>query len=98
MSRVLTVAREYGSGGGHIACTVAERLGWNLLDKALVEAIARSAQVDPDLARQYDERVDSWLHRISRRSLWHGAFAKESRRSVMQRSLMRKQWLNSGEI
>jgi cytidylate kinase len=40
----------------------------------LVEAIARSAQVDPELAQRYDERVDSWLHRINRRGLWHGTF------------------------
>jgi cytidylate kinase len=74
MFRVLTVAREYGSGGGLIARAVAEKLGWNLLDKALVEAIARSARVDPHLAQRFDERCDSWLHRVSRRGLWHGAF------------------------
>lgn len=74
MFRVLTVAREFGSGGGQIARRVSEKLGWNVLDKALVEAIARAAQVDPDLARHYDERIDSWLHRVSRRGLWHGAF------------------------
>jgi cytidylate kinase len=74
MFQILTVAREYGSGGGRIARVVAEKLGWNLLDKALVDAIAKSARVDPDLARQYDERVDSWLHRVSRSGLWHGAF------------------------
>jgi cytidylate kinase len=74
MFRVLTVAREYGSGGGLIARSVAEKLGWNLLDKALVEAIAGSAQVDPNLARRYDERCDSWMHRVSRKGLWHGAF------------------------
>jgi len=74
MFRVLTVAREYGSGGGLIARKIAERLGWDLLDKGLVERIARIAQVDPELAQEYDERVDSWLHRASRRGLWHGAF------------------------
>lgn len=74
MFRVLTVAREFGSGGGSIARRIAEILGWDLLDKALVEAVARTAQVDPELARRYDERVDSWLHRVSRRGLWHGAF------------------------
>lgn len=74
MFRVLTVAREFGSGGGRIARRVSGKLGWNVLDKALVEAIARAAQVEPDLARRYDERVDSWLHRVSRRGLWHGAF------------------------
>jgi len=74
MFRVLTVAREYGSGGGLIARRIAEKLGWDLLDKALVERISRIAQVDPELAQQYDEHVDSWLHRASRRGLWHGAF------------------------
>jgi len=72
--RVLTVAREYGSGGGRIARSIADGLGWKLLDRTLMETIAQSAQVDPELARRYDEQVDSWLHRISRRGLWHGAF------------------------
>jgi cytidylate kinase len=74
MFRVLTVAREYGSGGGAIAQQVAENLGWNLLDKHLIEAVAQAAQVNTETARRYDEDVDSWAHRISRRGLWHGAF------------------------
>jgi cytidylate kinase len=74
MFKVLTVAREFGSGGGAIAQKIAERLQWPLLDKSLVYAIANQASVDPELVRRYDERVDSWLHRISRASLWHGSF------------------------
>jgi len=74
MFRVLTVAREFGSGGGAIAQTVADSLKWNLLDRALIDKIARAAQVDAETARQCDERVDSWVHRMSRRGLWHGAF------------------------
>ena len=74
MFRVLTVAREFGSGGAKIARKVSERLGWKLLDKALIEQIANAARVDPELVRRFDERIDSWLHRVSRRGLWHGAF------------------------
>ena len=74
MYRALTVAREYESGGDRIAALVAKRLGWKLLDSALIEEIANLAHVDPQLAREFDERVDSWLHRVSRRALWHGAF------------------------
>jgi cytidylate kinase len=72
--RVLTVAREFGSGGAEIARQLAERLGWSLLDNALVLRIAQAAQVDPDLARRFDERVDPWLHRVARRGLSAGAF------------------------
>lgn len=71
--RALTVAREYGSGGAAVAKLVAARLGWRLLDNALVQEIARAAQVSPELARQFDERLDSWLHRVSRVALWQGA-------------------------
>jgi cytidylate kinase len=72
--RVLTVAREFGSGGAEIARRLAAQLGWNLLDNSLVMQIAQSAHVDPELARRYDERVDSWLHRVTRRGIWGGAF------------------------
>ncbi len=72
--RVLTVGREFGSGGAEIARKLAAQLGWNLLDNALVTQIAQSAQVDPALARHYDERVDSWLHRVTRSGMWSGAF------------------------
>jgi cytidylate kinase len=74
MFRVVTVGREFGSGGAAIARRVADRLGWRLLDEALVRDIAARAKIDADLARKYDEAVDSWLHRIGRASLWQGAF------------------------
>ncbi len=67
--RVLTVSREFGSGGGRIAKTIAERLGWKLLDSALIEAVASAAQVDPNLVQHYDEHVDGWLQRINRQAI-----------------------------
>ena len=72
MFRVLTISREFGSGGGQVARLAAARLGWRVLDQNLIAEIARAAHVDPELARQFDERIDSWVHRVSRRSLWHG--------------------------
>jgi hypothetical protein len=40
---------------------------------ALVEAIARAADVDCGTARRYDECIDSWFHRL-RKALWHGGY------------------------
>ena len=76
MFRVLTIAREYGSGGGLIGRSIAEQLGWKLLDKAFIENIARAAKDDPQLARRFDERTDSWLERLAHQGagLWRGAF------------------------
>jgi cytidylate kinase len=76
MFRVLTISREYGSGGAAVGRSLSEHLGWNLLDKAFIENIARAAKVDPQLARQFDERTDSWLERLAHQGagLWRGAF------------------------
>ncbi len=71
--RVITVGGEYGSGRADIAHEAAVALGWNLVDRSLIDAIARTAQVDPALARRYDECIDSWFHRL-RKALWHGGF------------------------
>jgi cytidylate kinase len=69
MFRVLTVAREFGSGASAIAKKVAQRLGWTLLDEELIGAIARAGAVDVETARRYDERVDSRWHRFNRDAL-----------------------------
>ena len=71
--RVVTVAREYGSGGAAIAARLAQRLGYQLLDRALVERIAKEARIDPDLAEKLDEHVDPWARRVGR-ALWYGGF------------------------
>ena len=63
--RALTVSREFGSGGGRIAQTIAGWLGWKLLDNEIITAIARAAHVDSKVVRRYDEHVDSWLRRIN---------------------------------
>jgi len=73
MYRILTVGREYGSGGGPIAALVAKQLGWQLLDNALIEKIAQKAQVDPNLAGRYDECLDSWFHRLTKGAFGRGA-------------------------
>jgi len=67
--RVLTVSREYGSGGSDIAHLIARDLGWRLVDKELIGEISRKGRVSQSEAAAFDERVDPWIHRISR-SIW----------------------------
>ncbi len=65
MYRVVTVAREYASGGARIAQLLADRLGWKLLDRCLVERIAEAASVEPRVAEKYDERLDPWFNKLA---------------------------------
>ncbi len=62
--RIITVEREYGSGGALIARQLADRLGWKHWDEALTAEIARIAKVDPRAARLCDERVDPLVYRL----------------------------------
>jgi hypothetical protein len=73
--RVLTVNREFGSGGGRIAETIAKWLGWKLLDRDIIDAIAYAAHVDSKVVRHYDEHVDSWLRRINQQAMRSAALA-----------------------
>ncbi len=73
--RVLTVNREFGSGGGRIAQTIAEWLGWKLLDRDIIDAIAYAAHVDLKVVKHYDEHVDSWLRRINQQAMRSAALA-----------------------
>ena len=62
--KIITLEREYGSGGSLIAKTLAQRLGWKHWDEELTAEIARAANVDFREAQRCDERVDTFLYRL----------------------------------
>jgi cytidylate kinase len=62
--RVITIEREFGSGGAEIAKKLGRLLGWRVLDEELSQEIARVANVDPKAAKRCDERVDPFLYRL----------------------------------
>jgi len=59
----VTVARQLGAGGERLARMLAERLGWRLLDRALVRRVAEELQVAPEEVRA-SERGESFLERL----------------------------------
>lgn len=64
MIRVLTIEREYGSGGGEIAAALAQRLGWKLWDQALTNEIARQMECDCRVVEEREEKRDPLFHRL----------------------------------
>jgi cytidylate kinase len=73
MIRVITISREYGSGGAEIARLITERLGWKLVDNLLIAEIAQQAKVNHELAQRYDETVNPWFNRLTK-ALWKGGY------------------------
>jgi len=72
MVRFITVEREYGSQGADFARTLADRLGWELLDAGLIDAVAKKAKVPTDVAQAYDEQIDPWYFRYGR-AFWYSS-------------------------
>jgi hypothetical protein len=64
MIRILTVEREYGSGGGEIAQLLARQLGWKLWDQDLTEEIARLANCPKAVVETREERTDPLYYRL----------------------------------
>ncbi|MFY9905668.1 MAG: cytidylate kinase-like family protein [Terriglobales bacterium] len=75
MFRIIAVEREFGCGGGGIACELARRLGWKLWDQQLTGEIAKRAQVTESAVALCDERVDSRLYRLAR-AFWRGSYER----------------------
>jgi cytidylate kinase len=64
MIKIVTVEREYGSGGGEIAQILAGRLGWKLWDQELTEEIARLANCPKAVVENREERTDPLYYRL----------------------------------
>jgi cytidylate kinase len=64
MVKIVTIEREYGSGGGEIAQLLATRLGWKLWDQLLTEEIARLAKCPKSVVEVREERTDSLYYRL----------------------------------
>jgi cytidylate kinase len=64
MIRVITVEREYGSGGAQIAAGLAGRLGWKLWDQLLTNEIARLMDCDCGAVQKHEEKRDPLYYRL----------------------------------
>jgi cytidylate kinase len=64
MIKIVTVEREYGSGGGEIARLLATQLGWKLWDQLLTEEIARLANCPKAVVEVREERNDPLYYRL----------------------------------
>ena len=62
--RIVTLEREYGSGGGIIAEKLAAGLGWKLWDQRLTEEIARRMDCECSAVEEHEEKRDPVYYRL----------------------------------
>lgn len=63
---VITLTRQYASGGSDVARLVAAQLEWDVIDNEFVDEVARRAGLPADEVAQRDERAPGLLERLAR--------------------------------
>lgn len=61
MKYVITIGREYGSGGRFIAQKVAEKLGINFYDNELLAKASEGSSLSETVCKHYDEKKDGFI-------------------------------------
>jgi cytidylate kinase len=61
---VVTVSRQFGAGGQSVAPALARALGFQFVDREVVEEAARRLGVDPEVAMARDERTPAIVEEI----------------------------------
>ena len=59
MKRIITISREFGSGGRSVAKALADRLGYRYYDKELVKQVADASGFDPAFVEEHGEHSSS---------------------------------------
>jgi cytidylate kinase len=63
---LITITRQYASGGSDIAQRVAHALGWTVIDNEFVDEVARRAGLPVEEVARREERTPGLLERLAR--------------------------------
>lgn len=65
MKKIITISREYGSGGSAIGKIIAEKLGWKYYDKQLIDLAADESGLSPKFIEKSEQSLSSgWLYNM----------------------------------
>ena len=76
--KIITISREYGSGGREVGLTVAKKLGMEFYDKELIEAAAKEIGFPVDMIADREQRLtNSLLYNFAMGTLYGISYPKE---------------------
>lgn len=65
MKKIITIGREYGSGGGEIGKIVADRLGIPFYDHEIIDITAKSSGLSADFIKENEQSIaNGWLYNL----------------------------------
>lgn len=74
MKKIITISREYGSGGRLIGQMLAKELGYDFYDKEIIDMAAKESGLSPDFIAKTEQKISSsWLYNLLLGSTYAGA-------------------------
>ncbi len=65
MRKIITISREFGSGGRAIGMHVAEKLGYAFYDREIIDMAAKESGLSPDFIAKTEQNLSSgWLYNL----------------------------------
>ncbi len=69
---VITISRQYGSGGSYLGKLVAEKLGFQYFDREILQRAAEYLEADEADLSEREEKLSTFMEKLSR-TLLHGS-------------------------
>lgn len=75
--KIITISREYGSGGRQVGLTVAKKLGMEFYDKELIDAAAKEIGFPTEMIADREQRLtNSLLYNFAMGTLYGIAYPR----------------------
>ena len=82
--KIITLSREYGSGGRQVGLTVAKKLGMEFYDKELIDAAAKEIGFPTEMIADREQRLtNSLLYNFAMGTLYGIAYPREPKVSEL---------------
>ena len=91
--RIITVSRQFGSGGRELGKRLSDLLGWDYYDREIIQALAQKQGLDPEYVHQMLSS-HGWHHyQLTYRQSFHQSMAgtwRQTEMLVRQREVIRE--------
>ncbi len=91
--RIITISRQFGSGGRELGKRLSDVLGWDYYDREIIEALAQEKGMDPEAVRQILSH-HGWHHyQLTYRNSFHQMPLASSQRTellIRQREIIQE--------
>ena len=88
MKKIITISREYGSGGRIIGKKIAENLGYNFYDREIIDMAAEDSGLSPEFIEKTEQNISSgWLYNLLLGTSYAGTTAGATTQQIGTQSL-----------